>query len=605
MPQFDDLPATSRPFLSISQDVIDVLESVTAAEKAQAVPLMRIWRIDPRTGDPVHGRDGVPSAPLSNKMVEPPMFGATLDSPEIRFRERPPVSMERVSIRSEAPRGVITYRTVELTFVIHRPDVLFGEIDRDADNWSDLLIPGNVFALEYGWRASRGVKNELLNGEGFSDPHPSPPVVVPAVSRIRFAVTNYTFHISPDNQISISVSAYEDGEFNLRQAVLGASAVRARVANAPPRILISPATEAYNEDGLRVVESLQKMVGEDLRSRADKRGNVLFRDVCDVLFARTIDDTYRELGYNPPTLWLGFFNERAGRPAPKFTSTDMSGRPLGDFSIPLRMVETVFSNLLKTGDQLTLYNFINPFLTFFRDPRNWDRSQARIDKDGSQRHTIPQVAIRSIINGKTVAVYIFDIEREFTKFAESDRMTNEELLGGPATRERVRSVLRQRGIPLITFQRGLSYIETSSFDVMNDDQIKSILMRRYLQPTRSDVLDISKRLKLDRAVDPRQILYSSAIQGEITMLGNFALDVFGLVWLEFGVSAWDGPFYVMSREDVISPGSFTTKVGFRSAGTDPLGTQGRIDKDALVAQDKATIVNRSKKPGRRAPPGSQ
>lgn len=603
MPQFDNVPAAGRPFLSISQDVVDVLESITAAEKAQAVPLLRIWRIDPRTGDPVHGQDGVPTGPLTDRLAEPPAFGSTLDSPSVRFRERPPVSLERVSVRSEAPRGVITYRQLEIQFVVHRPDVLFGEPDRDADSWSDLLIPGNVFAMEYGWRASSGVRNELLNGEGFSDPRPSPPVVVPAVSRIRFAVTNYSFHISQDNQIQIAVTAFEDGEFNLRQAVLGASAVRNRTANAPPRIEVPAPVEAYNEDGLRVVENLQKLVGDDLRGRSDKKGNVTFRDVCDVLFARTIDDTYRDLGYDAPRLWLGTFNERAGRPAPKYGHTDMSGRPIGDFTVPLKDVESVFSRLLRTGDQLTLYNFITPFLGVFRDPRNWDRAQARLDKDGSQQHTIPQVAIRSIINKKTVAVYIFDVEREFTKFSESDRLTNEELVGGQVTRDRVREVLRQKGVPLITFQRGNSYLETSSFEVVNDDQIKSILMRRYLQPTRSDVLDISKRLKLGRAVDPRQILYSSAIQGEVSMLGNFAFDVFGLVWLDFGVPTWDGPFHIMSREDVIAPGTFTTRVGFRSAGSDPLGTQGRIDKGALVAQEKIASANQAKKPSRRAPPG--
>ena len=59
------------------------------------------------------------------------------------------------------------------------------------------------------------------------------------------------------------------------------------------------------------------------------------------------------------------------------------------------------------------------------------------------------------------------------------------------------------------------------------------------------------------------------------MLGNHVFDIFGLVWLEFTVPVWDGPFYIMAREDTINQTGFFTSITLRSAGTDPLGTQGR------------------------------
>ncbi len=576
MAQFENMAETAKPFLATDQGAIDILENISAAEKGMAVPYIKIWQVNPKTGDPVHGIDGIPSGPLTLSTVEPPVFGVSVNSQNVRFRERPPVSLNRVMIRAENPRGIITYRTLLIEFVVHRPDVLFNNDDDDEkDSWSQILIPGNIFAMEYGWRASSGVKNEILNGQGYTNSQNDPPIVIPGAGRVKFTVTNYNFRISPDNQFEIAVTAFEDGEFNLRQAVLGASAVRQKQEEEGNRLSIAPPVEAYNEEGLKIVEHMQKMIGDDLKEKADKSGLVRFGDVCDVLFAKTISDSFVELGYRTPSLYLGFFNERAGKTSERYGKSDMSGKPLAEFMMNLRDIEQVFITLLKVGDQLTLYNFMRPFLNIIQDPRTWDRKLAKIDTDSSQKHTLPQLNIRTIVNKKDVGVYIFDVEREFTKFSDSDRMTKDELLGGDYTRDRVREILKNKGIPLISFQRGNSYIQDSNFEVVNDDQIKSILMRQYLRPLRKDVVDVSKKLKEGTAIDPRQILYSSAINGEISMLGNQVFDVFGLVWLEFGVSVWDGPFYIRSREDVISQEGFFTRIGFVSAGTDPLGTQGR------------------------------
>ena len=80
--------------------------------------------------------------------------------------------------------------------------------------------------------------------------------------------------------------------------------------------------------------------------------------------------------------------------------------------------------------------------------------------------------------------------------------------------------------------------------------------------------------KASRAPAAQQI-YSPVMRGSITTIGNFILDAFNLVWLDFGVKRWDGPFTVYEMEDVIERGLFTTTYSVFSPGTDPLGTQGR------------------------------
>src|SRR5207245_522529 len=89
----------------------------------------------------------------------------------------------------------------------------------DEDTWSTMIIPGSTHVLEYGWRASNGVKNGLLNGLGFDQDRPLK--TVPAISQLRFTVTNYNFRIMIDGQIQVNVHAFEDQEFNMRQAFLG------------------------------------------------------------------------------------------------------------------------------------------------------------------------------------------------------------------------------------------------------------------------------------------------------------------------------------------------------------------------------------------------
>ena len=42
-------------------------------------------------------------------------------------------------------------------------------------------------------------------------------------------------------------------------------------------------------------------------------------------------------------------------------------------------------------------------------------------------------------------------------------------------------------------------------------------------------------------------MYRSAIKGVITVLGNFAFDAFGLLWMDFGIPAYDGLFYVLQK----------------------------------------------------------
>jgi hypothetical protein len=581
--------AANSPFTSITQDTVTLLESVKPSDKGMAVPRIVMWQVD-RTGKPIHGDTyNRPTAPLSLQFVTPPRFGASMMDGHSRYRERPPVSLERISIKWQNPNGVIAYRVLKLNFMIHRPDVIFNEIDPTIDNFVSMIIPGNIFVLEYGWRAGQGVKNGLLNGEGYNDQQGH---IVPGTLRVKFTVTSYNFRIQPDNQISMEIDAYEDGEFNVRQSL---------IVDVPPKSVpvsgqknpIAEISDPYQDP---LFQGFLQQARDRIRSQVkptQMQGQqgftdlVKFQDICDILFAPVIEGAYRRLGYDQINLYMGYFNERVGTPAPQYgllpPGTDPSGKPLpssiGSFQLPMKEVEGIFNSIMTNGQQLTMYNFMIPFFKLLNDFPTWDRTNAPKDKNGVQQTTLPEIAIKTINNKGTVNFYMVDLKREHSRFASSDQLSPEQLVGGKVTRSAIKNVCKNAGVPFVSFQKGNSYIQESSFNVIADEQIKSIFQRRYLNQVRQQITetpDVQQKLKT--GVDARQVLYSSAIAGDITMLGNFAFDIFQLIWLDFGAERWDGPFRVQEREDTIEAGSFLTKIHVISEGNDPLGTQGRLDQ---------------------------
>jgi hypothetical protein len=56
------------------------------------------------------------------------------------------------------------------------------------------------------------------------------------------------------------------------------------------------------------------------------------------------------------------------------------------------------------------------------------------------------------------------------------------------------------------------------------------------------------------------------------------MDVMGMYWVDFGVPQWSGPFRLLERTDTIDMSGWRTTIQLISEGTDPLGTQGRVEE---------------------------
>lgn len=579
---FKELKSTDRPFFTANEEVVELLESMTAPELALAVPYIKIWKINPDTGAPANPDPNDtkrPKAPVSLKFIEPARFGASAD---VRFRERPPASLEHLSVKTYSYRGAITTREIQLSFKIHRPDIIFGEKENGVDDLSDMLLAGNMFVIEYGW-ASSG-KHPLLNGEGYNQNNGSTNVTIPGRKQIVVNVDKYTFSITADLQFNINVHGIESGDLHLRAAPLASIRLKdekqvALDAKQQGKKLSPRRLHMTDKDA--IAEGIYKDLQNRLNSLKDSNKlrtfpkigiMVTFKDFVNKFFAPVLEEAFTSVGYKEINLWVGTFNDRAGKTVKLYGSQDVSnGRNINEFLLPLSWIQEKFSDMIKKATEVSVVNFISIFTRFFAADEIWDRTDSKKDALSLDNYTIPDVRVKTIANGTKVDFYIVDIQNEVAQFVEDDRQKGDEKL----TADQLRDKLKKKNVPYVQLMKAQSFIKEADFNVNIDDQIRSILIKRYNEQSRDELTGQPTLTRKKGSPPPEQLIYASAIDGEIKMIGNFAFDMFAMIWLEFGVRSWDGTFYVMEHEDTVDRAGFTTQIHVRSTGMDPLNTQGR------------------------------
>lgn len=598
--------APGRAYFKSNNKAVDLLGSITAADKASSIPYVNIWQIDDK-GQPVHpDQDGKPIQSIMIQTIEPPSFGRSVDQFDI-FRERPPVSLESIKIKNEMSYGMIMWRKIDLSFVVHRPSVIFGEGSGQHDAWSSLLSVGNMHTMEYGWAGAS--QNPFLNGDGMVEKGGGNEVE--GRKRINFVTVNYSFSIGSDGQISIQISALENGENTLSLMTLGDIDNISAPTNPKKKHRVG---DPISIDGMQKIQNdIHKLSTKEFK----KYGNsIALGDILDKIFAPLIKGAFSKSGYAGTTnLRLGFFNGKCPAARKNFGGT-VAGGSIGDFMIPEKTVKTILAEIVKTGAQLKLMDTLQRFLNVAIDPQSYfdseltDSEKKQVKKDSNQnrevegiktaaileKHVMPDIKVKIASfkeGGKLNAYfYIFDLKEEIVRFNPQDRFDKDK----KPSRDEIKKVLDEHGIPIISFRNGLSFVQDARFEVEQDPAIKAILIQEGYKNAQNpqEITKMNSAAKKDNAIDIRKLLYSSALQGTITMFGNFVFDTFSLVWLEFGVKQWDGPFYAMGKEDSVSRGEFSSQITFRSAGDDPLGTQGRPTQEERQARQEQDAKSKAK-----------
>lgn len=594
---------------AMGQGAIQLLESITPADMGQAVPYLQMWQISPTTGLPINGtgpNNSIPAYPLTAWTVAPPSFGSSIDE-FAELRERPAVSLESVTIKTVNPMGLMLYRQLDINFIVHRPDVLAADPVKGRDTWAALITPGSIMAMEYGWSANIGhVKNPILNGTGVEGSSGGRKWTVNGQKIIRFAVTNYKFVLLPDQQIKISVSAIEDGDFGIRHTyVVEGAGPKPAPGDGDKLINYDPGSQ--KSDFTKKAKALTQKLKKELAARAYANksvGKVIrIEDVFDIFFASRVEESIKKLGYKSVTFRMGCVNEKCPTPRtkhspqkPKKGSTP--AKYIGDFTIPLQDVVDRMTTMIANGTQLTAFNFITPFLRILSDPTIWTNEE---NKDV----TMPDIQIRfdSIKDDdgrQSATVHVIDMKTELMRFTKTDYDSyqkwckeNSTSASNVANRDKIRQICVDKGIPYVEFMKGNSWIKDAQFDVVTDELIQAIFINRYYGQDREATVSKTEAELRDKTVDHRKTLYSSAIKGQLTCVGNHGMDVMGMYWVDFGIPFWSGPYRLTERTDQIDASGWWTTIQLIAEGSDPLGTQDRPKDDLKKAAQPSKATKKT------------
>lgn len=582
-----------------SQKTIEQLQGISAVDMAMAIPYLKITRVDPETRKPAAG---VP--PLNVFLQKPPSFGLSMVG-NGRFAERPPASLESFSVSTKQNYGHIIEQHIEMKVIAHRPSAVF---DSGDSVWASLITPGETHLVEYGWAGSS--KNGLVNGEGFDDEDAlGGRTFIPSRKSILFTTYYYTFAIRNTGEIEFSIKGMQNGNLVFRQIQLGdvlETDTDINITNAGRGRVPSTSITERNRNSL-VRKKLQGML-DQLAKNSIKRKKlkpvVSLIDVLNVLLADTVTSRCTQWGYDSIDMVIGKFNPRVAPTTPQFQKPSDE---IGDFMIPVDSVRKVITGATRKNTTLTIENFIENLLSAtVNRATTW--APGRLDEKSRLSSRVPQVMVKVVDEStntkKRIRISIFDSVRDLIAlFPEENRLFGKDI----ESRSKIKDKLVKAKVPFLSLGHASSFIMDANFDVIMDPQIQRAKIdaaAKFLK-ARSDVTSRSLRDLIKDSPNEYHQIFSSAIQGTITMLGNFAFDTFASMWLDFQISIWDGPFVVRQRTDTVTPAGFETTLEVYSEGTDPLNTKRRLSKNQVAAMEEVRLATQELAESSRARGGAR
>ena len=572
-----------NPFAGSSQEPMHLLESITAMQLASCVPLIRIVKIDARSGKPAED-----TRPLMFDLVQTPQFGALGDDfgvDQDSFKERALVSLQSLAVEHKLSYGLMLFREITLNFVVHRPELVFDRASKIP--WRELLEEGMSFSLEYGWSADPTlVPNDLFNGNGHVTENG---LVIKSTQTVLLVVSRYNLHLRQSGEVEVTVHALENGDIALRESRFSDAADS---AFGPRFRFLTPLREDDSTNAQRM-----KLLLDNVTPRLSSgRGNMYaLGDVLDTVVAPMVEAAARGFGYSgspgPVQMLLANFNRRAGRQSDQYGGQDMSQRSLADFLLPATRIREVLSNHFAAGRSMFLHNFINIIIGMVNAAEAWGPDQ----QEGRAKPEIMMKAdtVRNQDGSVQLVLSIYDRKVITDVFTDSDRLPLDQ-----QTRENVMRLLKDKDVPVLEFATMGSLVLDASFEMQPDALLQAIQVDSAYRDRKDRVQttampDVESRRGQAGA---KEIVPVSILEGEVTMHGNFVMESFALIWVEFfRSSSISGIFHILEKTDTLEPGRFTSKFKVISEGIDPLNTRRRLSDQEIAASKERGRKVRQKK----------
>ena len=588
------------------------LYNIEAMDKARAVPYVKIQHVNRDTNEPIGNA-------LSNAFFRAPRFGQTMND---QFGERPSISLDNVTVKSVNPGGWILYREIDLELTVHRLPALHVT-SGSGSPLGNLIVPGATFYMHYGWVGGSnpilgpGKRHRLAGttvisdteaeqnsqtGNGSTNANQKIVPDYPARRAVRFTVTHYNFTIQPDGQAKFHVHGIEDAELQIRSA---------NIFNQGDDFPVPPADLSKADEYLKTIAKYftDKLVAvakvREIQvppKAADNKSQPLMkheyfiqlRDVLNILLAEPIVKGLVQLKFNRKniTLYTGVFNKAAPETNESYgviqgAPVKWADQPIGEFWMKYVDVQNILNGIIVSNGAITVYNVLRQIMSSISDPSVWKDLNADIQV------SVPEIQLFTEFDPDSGSAYIFMVDRK-RYLTRTVAGINEYNVGQFKRNATKRSFLKGAKIPDLKFYQKNSFFKSAQFEVVNDEQMKSIFIQKQLKPTRDQTATQNQgALLTTQGVRGALLLYRSAIKGSITMIGNFVYDMLGLVWITFGVPQLDGIFYVIQRVDTLSRDGFDTTITFQAEGSDPLGVGTLSNTPAAVSP---TDITRNQSP---------
>ena len=552
------------------QAAFDAMYNLSAADKALMVPYIKMWSVD--TGAPaiITTEKNV----ITNGFFQPPQFGSSINE---QFGDRPDASIENVSVKSVNAQGWKMYRTVEIHLTVHKPSAVFGKTADSPSNFtpvSDILDFRKDVIIEYGWRGPEtnplvvGVQNTAQPTDPGLPKNNTTNIKFPSKRVLRCKTTHYDFQFNASGEVKLQIQALENGELLTRDSTIFDAPSYDGIMNTK---IVGKELSAYKKLGSDLSGLLNKRPGNPSSLKIPKN-HIRLSDLLDKVFSEPLDRVSTNNGYKNQRYLLGNFNQYCPPATSARAGISYASNNIGDFAIELQAVTDKLGQNTTVGTTLSIENALRNITDMINDANNWAGEVTGTNY--SRPEIMLQTIYEPIVPGSESSVTFQMIDRTayVTSFVDRSELDNKQPIAKQKTPTDTTTFLDKHSLPMLDVYKIGSFVQTSNFSIENDSQMQSVYIRRQINLTHKEIAETDHRIVLAQPeIGKIALLYRSAIKGEITMLGNFCVDIMGIIWVNFGIWAYDGLFYVIQKTDNIGKDGFTTSISLIAEGSDPLG----------------------------------
>jgi hypothetical protein len=554
----------ANPFARSSQEPLDVLESITPIELASCVPFIKIEKID-RFGKPV-----ADVRPLMFDLIQTPQFGSSDDDFGIdsdTFMERALVSLNSLTVDFEQQYGIQIFRNITLEFTVHHPAIVFTRESKVA--WREILMEGKSFSLEYGWKADSDlVRNPLFNGEGHITDSGQ---VLKSTQLVMLNVYSYDMQVTQTGEVRVTVKAKENGDICLREV---------RFSDAFELSIGSGIAKPDDIDNVKAVRGvLERLPRHPVKGRGEY---YLMGDILDSVIAPMVVAAGKAWGYSGVDLLLGKFNRDAGPQSEAYFGGPLADHGIEDFKVPVDVINELLQGHFAKGRPLYLQNFISMVVQIMNKEGVWagppqgkfyQKPHVMMKSDTVQTEHGMRLVL--IIHDVCVGSHPFGIRDDGRNHLDLDKQSRDE----------VRKKLRSLGVPILEFAKAGTLITDANFQIQPDSLLQAIQVDAAYRDRKDRVQNAKKpdvESRKGQARNGELMIPVSILEGEIQMHGNFAMEVFGQIWIDFfGSKEISGVYNIRGKTDTLEAGSFRSSFKVISEGIDPMNTRRRRTEEEL------------------------